>query len=555
MKKDDGQNVLIIKRVSTVQQSDGVSLDVQEEECRKILQGLDVKIKSEIVLQEIESGASKERPILEEAKRLVIEKKVDVVVAYDTDRIARDALIPLLFARLCQESGVALHFADGTSVESELDEVQQFLKGWAAGTERRRIMARTMDAKMMVARKGRYPCGMGRGCYAYDVNPVTGERIVNEAEAEVVRLIFSLRAGGMPVHRIAKLLNERGIPTKHGCKWESRPVRAILMREAYVGRQFYGMARHVKISSKKRISTPKPREEWVLVEGWSEAIVEEPVWNLVQSMWGTPQRQSVTKVRNYCLTGLLECGECGCGMGGRSEKQRWAYYLCPATRDNAKRDRYCTRRGQIRAGETEDAVKGCLTEVLMSPDGIVAELREHLGTGGGNLGEEIKRLRREIGQHVSELKSYARQLARKKIEEKYFDELVAPVNVLLAKRRETLAGLEEQQKLRDHEAEMEQKLLACFAQYAIGLDELDGDGWHALMRMLGVKVIATDDELLVMATLDPGLFTIEHTSALRRGRSCRSRPTGIRRGWMNWLPRWQFCRGPARLRYLAGTAR
>ena len=516
---DDGLVVVIQNRVSTTQQLRGVSLQVQEELCREIMAEMAVKAKRLLVTNEVDSGAFEDREVYQNLKKMVTEKSVDLVLAYDTDRIARDPILALLFARLCKDNGVMLRFVDGTAVRTKFDEVVQFLKGFAADTEREKIMERTMDSKKKLARDGRYPIGIGRGTYGYDYDPVTKKRMINEEEAAVVRLIYSLRVSGMAVHRIARLLNEKEIPTKNGYQWESRQVRAILKNEAYIGRQYYGKARHVKLPRGRRMTTVNPKEEWILVEGWSPVIIDEAIWYKVQTMWGKPQSPSVTKKRQFPLTGILRCGDCGSTMSGRCEKRRWSYYLCAGTRTNAKRHhRICWRR-QIRAGETEAAVMGCLSEALKEPSGVIEELREYLGTGGGDLGDEIKRLRREITKREGEVKSYSQQRAQDKIEEKEFTDLVAPVRLVLTELRESLAALEEQQKLRDHEAEVEEKIRACFAEYRDDLDGLDANGWHALMLKFGVEVVSTDDELLVMASLDPGLFTIEHTSASMQNHS------------------------------------
>ena len=45
------------------------------------------------------------------------------------------------------------------------------------------------------------------------------------------------------------------------------------------------------------------------------------------------------------------------------------------------------------------------------------------------------------------------------------------------------------------------------------IDGLDAEEWRAVLERFGVKVVANREELLVMATLDPGLFTIGHTLA------------------------------------------
>ena len=509
----EGLIVVIYVRVSTERQGKGVSLDVQEGACRKVISEKGLTGYPVHVWVEMETGSYDERPELEEIRQLIARGKVKAVAAYDTDRLARDSIQTVMFSRLCMEHGTQLIFGDGTTVETKFDEVIQFLKGFNADVERTRIRDRMMDAKEELARSGIYPVGMGSGMYGYDPKP-DGERglVINEQEAAVVRLIVTTRLEGKAVHGIALMLNEQGIPTKRGKKWDSRQVNAILRRKAYTGVYEFGKARHVKISKNKRVSTPKPESEWIIIDKWFPKIIEPSQYEGVQALWNRPRAGSRKDQRVYPLSGVMECGMCGSSMGGHGQKRRWFYYRCSGRYDSPKRPRFCGR-GDIPALKTESAVMGSFTEVVKNPTGVIEEVREHLSTGGGDLGEEMKRLAREIGKCEAEVRSYAQQLARGTIDEKIFDDLVGPVNVLLGQRREELGALEAQQELRDEDAEMEEKIRGCFAEYEDVIDGMDAEGWRAMLDRFGVKVVVGEKELLVMATLDPGLFTIGHTLA------------------------------------------
>ena len=53
----------------------------------------------------------------------------------------------------------------------------------------------------------------------------TGERKIDEAEAEVVREIFRRFAAGEGPRAIARALNERGVPGPHGRPWGDTTIR------------------------------------------------------------------------------------------------------------------------------------------------------------------------------------------------------------------------------------------------------------------------------------------------------------------------------------------
>ena len=507
------QVVAIYCRVSTDVQGKGVSLKVQEDASRKVLEEKGLTGYPVLVWVEMETGSYEERPKLEEIRQLIAQGKVKAVAAYDTDRLARDSIQTVMFSRLCMKHGTQLIFGDGSTVETKFDEVIQFLKGFNADMERSRIRDRMMDAKEKLAKEGIYPVGMGSGMYGYD-DRLDGERgvVINEEEAAVVRMIVSVRLEGKAVHRIAFMLNELGIRTKRGHKWEARQVNAILRREAYTGVYHYGKARHVKISKNQRISTPKPESEWVRIDNWFPQIIKPSEYKAVQAMWNKPQSRSRERQRIYPLSKVLVCGSCGNSMGGRGQKRRWFYYTCSGKVDQPKRLKCCDE-GDIRALETEAAVMESFGAVVKDPSGVIGEMHKHLGTGGGELGEEIKRIKREIAKCEAEWASHARQLSRRRLEQKIYDDLVGLLQVRLGELREELAALEAQQQLRDEGAEIEEKIRGCFAEYADVIDGLDAEEWRAVLERFGVKVVANREELLVMATLDPGLFTIGHTLA------------------------------------------
>lgn len=74
-----------------------------------------------------------------------------------------------------------------------------------------------------------------RKCYGYDKDK-NGELVINEEQAEVVRLIFHLYLGGKSILGIVKELKERSIksPTVKD-NWPKRSVETMLSNEKYIG--------------------------------------------------------------------------------------------------------------------------------------------------------------------------------------------------------------------------------------------------------------------------------------------------------------------------------
>lgn len=152
--------------------------------------------------------------------------------------------------------------------------------------------------------------------------------IVDKEAAEVVEYIFELYLKGYGITRIARMLNEQGIPnpatykqqhnqpfqSSHGkCSdlWHTYSIQRILSNEVYIGNTVQGMQENISYkSNKKRI---KPREEWDIVENTHEAIISDDVWNKVQELRKRKCRSGKSGSPNV-LARKVRCLACGGSM-------------------------------------------------------------------------------------------------------------------------------------------------------------------------------------------------------------------------------------------------
>jgi site-specific DNA recombinase len=159
--------------------------------------------------------------------------------------------------------------------------------------ERDRSRQRVTDAMVRKAKAG-YVTG-GR-CFGYTNVPVFGPagershttRIVNEAEACVVRRIFGMCAAGQGVKVIAKTLNAEGAPSPQPVKgrprgWAPSSVRAVLYRRTYLGEIRYGMTAKRDRWGQRRYHK-RPATEWL--------SVDQPAWRIVtDAQWEAAHRR------------------------------------------------------------------------------------------------------------------------------------------------------------------------------------------------------------------------------------------------------------------------
>ena len=125
-------------RVNASQQGqEGTSLDTQAADCHRLMEsdgyhGVPVE-----ELREQASGADPDRPQFLKLRRMVADGVVDAVYARTADRLTRNLIELIEFARLCEESGVKLRFVEGPSGTTIQDRLGQTLDGMALWARRR----------------------------------------------------------------------------------------------------------------------------------------------------------------------------------------------------------------------------------------------------------------------------------------------------------------------------------------------------------------------------------------------------------------------------------
>lgn len=226
----------IYLRVSTDEQVNGYGLDVQRQRCEAmaIVKGWTV---TAVYSDEGLSGTldATKRPGLAAMLDAACNGEVDAVIVLSLDRLARKTLLVLdIVGRLdgCAVELVSVKESLDTSTPSGRFALTMFAA--IAQLERDTIVQRTTDGRNARGavdgeRGGSVPMGYRRE--RNDTGAAVGVSIV-DSEAETVRTIFSLRAGGASLRTIAACLNDDGIPARKGGRWYASAVKEVLSNEA-----------------------------------------------------------------------------------------------------------------------------------------------------------------------------------------------------------------------------------------------------------------------------------------------------------------------------------
>ena len=269
------------------------------------------------------SGTSFDRPDFQRMIGDIEAKKVNMVITKDLSRLGRDYIMTGHYMeRYFPEHRVRyISLLDGidTGVESSANDITPF-RAIMNDMYAKDISKKIKSVKRDKQRKGQFIGG--KPMYGYKMHPTEKNRIViDEKAAPTVRRIFAMALSGISCRQIAATLNEEGVPTPavycgwnmgrkgpYAGLWSSERISEMLQNETYIGNMVQG--RTVKISYKSKKCLRQARENWVIVEGTHEPLIDAEAFQKVQMLVNSRKR---TKSRTYdfLLRGLIFCHECG----------------------------------------------------------------------------------------------------------------------------------------------------------------------------------------------------------------------------------------------------
>ena len=176
-------------------------------------------------------------------------------------------------------------------------------------------------------RAGRYIAAFA--LFGYQKDPAdSGHLVIDPAAAAVVRRVFALYLAGSGAARIARLLNQEGMPAPSeyrrrqaagpagdsrpgGAVWGKAAVYRMLTNRTYAGDLEQG--RHQRVSYKSKQTVWLPRDQWIVVPHTHEPIIDPEQFAQVQRLLARRARSGGGGQVNP-LAGRVVCGLCGGGM-------------------------------------------------------------------------------------------------------------------------------------------------------------------------------------------------------------------------------------------------
>lgn len=396
-------------------QIDGYSLEAQKNKMKNYAEFNDFKIAGEYE-DAGKSGKSIEgrmgfNQMIEDIKSG--KDNVKYVLVFKLSRFGRNAADVLSTLQIMQDYGVNLICVeDGIDSSKDAGKLMISVLSAVAEIERENIRVQTMEGRSQKAREGKWNGGFAPYGYALD----SGKLVINEEEAEAIRIIFDQYVhSNLGANGIAKYLENHGIhkiPRQNGKNplFDAGYIRKIIKNPVYCGKIAYGRRRTEKVHGTRNEYRTVNKEDYILADGIHEGIIGEELWKEAQikALAQSKKYEHVNKSKNvriHLLSGIVKCPICGKGMyGNKSIKKRkdgtkykdFYYYGCKHR--NMTRGHKCDYKKQINEEVLDAAVAEVIVKLVSNPK-FAKMMQSKINTK-----VDVKPINQEITNYKKQLK-------------------------------------------------------------------------------------------------------------------------------------------------------
>lgn len=283
----------------------------------------------------ISGTSTKRRDEFKEMIESALNGKIDLIITKSISRFARNTLDTISITRQLKAKGIEVYF-EKENLWS-LDDKTEFLLTIMASIAQEE--SRSISQNITIGK--RWGMKEGKVSFAYKnflgYKKVDGKIVVDEAQAETVRLIYMMfLKEGKTCTGITEFLKSKGIPTPSGksCNWTKNTVYSILTNEKYKGDALL-QKKYTADYLEHRVVPNNGELPQYYVENNHPAIIEREVWEMVQTEMMRRSMLGAAYSGNSIFASKLICGDCGKPYG----KKKWhstSKYAREIYRCNAK---------------------------------------------------------------------------------------------------------------------------------------------------------------------------------------------------------------------------
>jgi site-specific DNA recombinase len=289
----DVPRVAIYCRISDDRHGLRLGVQRQQEDCEALARRNGWQVTRTYVDNDISAYSGKRRPRYAALMAAVDAGEIDVVVAWDPDRLHRSPAELEDFIAAVERAGVGVFTCQAGEYDLSTagGRMTARIHGVIARHESEHKSERVRRALQQRATSGR---SHGRRAYGWTREYApdgTVREVIVPTEAAVVRRIADALLRGESLRSVTAALNAEGVPSPMGKPWHKNAVRALVLRERNAGLRVH-------------------RGE-VVGEGAWEPILERGRWEQVRAVLSDPTRKtSIGSAATHLLSGIARCGVC-----------------------------------------------------------------------------------------------------------------------------------------------------------------------------------------------------------------------------------------------------
>lgn len=436
----------------------------------------------------------------------------DAVIVHKLNRFSRNKYDAAKYKHRLQKNNVML-----LSVLERLDDspesgIMESLLIGMAEYESQNLAREVMKGTLENARAAKHNGGLAP--LGYSVDSKTQLYIINEDTAPIIRVIFKSYLDGNGYNNIKDELNSKGFKTTKGNEFTVSTIKDILKNEKYIGTYTYNKAIAKNIDGKRNSNKIKSEDEIVRIENAMPAIIDKKDFLEVQRIMNRNKEihNTFNAKEVYLLSGLIECGECGCKMVGNisyykkdGEKLRYVMYRCTG-KDTSSKDHIKSIRRDI----IEEYILTEMERVVFSKEAInhlVKELSKFSNVKQKQLEDELKFSKTKLTKLEKDIENIVLAVAEGNRHASLMDRLSK-----LESEKEALEISIEETKLKypTDEPITEAYLKKIFKEHKKSLEQRDMQLIKKFIALYIEKVLVFNDYIEVVFKLSPLLVHRSH---------------------------------------------
>ena len=330
------------------------------------------------------------------------EGNFDFAIVHKLDRFSRNRYDSAYYKRELKKNGVqllsVLEQMDDSPESIILESVLEGMSEYYSKNLAREVMKGMRESAMDCRYIG------GWIPYGFRVDPQTHRYIINDYEAEAVRMIFRDVADGCGYNVVLNKLNSMGYRTRLGNTFSKETLYEMLRNEKYNGVYVFSRAASKDELGRRNNHLDKPIEDQIRIPGGMPKIVDDETFARVQAILTSRKRHGRRDgKRKYLLTGMVFCGLCGhryCGdsmqTGGEKNRSVIGTYFCNNRKNHGA---HACSNSNIHQEPLEELVLRKIEEIVFDESripGIVQAYRELCQQEDGEDKEKIRTLRQNL---------------------------------------------------------------------------------------------------------------------------------------------------------------